>query len=201
MKFVIFTGAGAGKADGAPVQTELFREFFDLAAVPASRHQLAAEVAEFFQRLFSVDARLSSASLPTFEEALGILELAILREEEILGVGNREALGDLRHLRRQLILALAATIAKSDHGTGTRHARLITSLRETGLLDSVTFITTNYDTLLDDAIDAEAIVVGRGTGSVVDYGLSSLVAADVDAHAERRHFPCYKLHGSLNWLL
>src|SRR5882672_9039255 len=105
MKSVIFTGAGAGKADGAPLQTELFKEFFARAALPRSRHELAAEVSAFFERVFFVDPRVSS-SLPTFEEALGVLELAILREEGILGIGEREALGDLRHLRRQLILAL-----------------------------------------------------------------------------------------------
>src|SRR6266571_4476438 len=167
MKAVIFTGAGAGKADGAPLQTELFKEFFARAVALDSRRQLAADIERFFQRLFSVDPRDPSASLPTFEEALGVLELAIIREEGILGVG--EALGDLRHLKRQLILALAATIAKDNRGVGTEHTRLIGSLRTEGLLKDVTFITTNYDTLLDDAIDAEAISAEeRGTGSVVD---------------------------------
>src|SRR5438445_671426 len=113
MKAVIFTGAGAGKADGVPLQTELFNEFFKRAAAPASRHSLADDVAGFFQKVFSVDPRgHPNDALPTFEEALGVLELAILREEGILGIGEREALGDLRHLRRQLILALAATIAR-----------------------------------------------------------------------------------------
>src|SRR6266581_7375554 len=199
MKSVIFTGAGAGKADGAPLQTELFDAFFASAAKIDSRRQLAADISDFFQRSFSVDPRVPSARLPTFEEALGVLELAILREEGILGVGDREALGDLRHLKRQLILALAATIAKDNRGVGTEHTRLIGSLRTEGLLKDVTFITTNYDTLLDDAIDAEAISAEeRGTGSVVDYGLSDLVATDLDTHAEHHRFPCYKLHGSLN---
>lgn len=201
MKSVIFTGAGAGKADGAPLQTELFEAFFASAAKIDSRRQLAVDVSDFFKRLFSVDPKVPSARLPTFEEALGVLELAILREEGILGVGDREALGDLRHLRRQLILALAATIAKDNRGTGTEHARLVISLREAELLKDVVFITTNYDTLIDEAIDAEAIIKGRGTGSLVDYGLSALVTGDTDKYAELRKFSCYKLHGSLNWLL
>jgi NAD-dependent SIR2 family protein deacetylase len=201
MKTIVFTGAGAAKADGAPLQTELFHEFFSRAAVPASRHGLAREVEQFFQRVFSVDPRSTTALLPTFEEALGVLELAISREEGILGIGEREALGDLRHIRRQLILALAATIARSNSEPGIVHGRLIASLRDCALLDSVTFVTTNYDTLLDDAIEAQAIGGGRGTGSVVEYGLASLVDADSDQYAEQRRFPCYKLHGSLNWLL
>jgi NAD-dependent SIR2 family protein deacetylase len=202
VKVVIFTGAGAGKADGAPLQTELFSEFFRRAAVPASRHSLADDVAGFFQRVFSVDPRDHAGGvLPTFEEALGVLELAILREEGILGIGEREALGDLRHLRRQLILALAATIARESSSIVTEHAQLVRALRDRDLLQDVMFITTNYDTLLDDALDAEAIAVGRGIGSIVDYGLSGLVASTPNAHAESRQFPCYKLHGSLNWLL
>lgn len=201
MKVVIFTGAGAGKADGAPLQTELFNEFFRSAAVPASRHPLANDVAGFFQKVFSIDPRSNTTdALPTFEEALGVLELAILREEGILGIGEREALGDLRHLRRQLILALAATVARESSNIATAHAQLVRALRDRELLRDVTFITTNYDTLLDDAIDAEAISVGRGIGSIVDYGLSGLVSITPNVHAEPRQFPCYKLHGSLNWL-
>jgi hypothetical protein len=199
MKYVVFTGAGAGKADGAPLQTELFQQFFSNAARPATRHKLAAEVSAFFERVFLVDPRVS-VLLPTFEEALGVLELAILREEGILRIGEREAIGDLRHLRRQLILAMAATIAHDPTRIDTQHARLIRSLRDSGILDSVTFVTTNYDTLLDDAIDAEAIAENRGTGSVVDYGLSSFAAENEGQFRETRRFPCYKVHGSLNWL-
>jgi hypothetical protein len=199
MKTVVFTGAGAAKADGAPLQTELFREFFDRAAGAASRQTLAREVSAFFEHVFSVDPK-SARSLPTFEEALGVLDLAILREEGILGIGQREALGDLRHMRRQLILALVATIARDTVSAETEHARLVRSLRSAGLLADTTFVTTNYDTLLDDAIDAEALLE-RGTGSLVDYGLADLVEHAQEPHGESQRFPCYKIHGSLNWLL
>jgi NAD-dependent SIR2 family protein deacetylase len=64
----------------------------------------------------------------------------------------------------------------------------------------VTFITTNYDTLLDDGIELEAISGARGTGSLVDYGFAGLVQRDRNEYTEERTVRCYKIHGSLNWL-
>lgn len=200
MNVVIFTGAGAGKADGAPLQTELFQQFFARAAIPARRAQLASDVAGFFHSTFGIQPDATpSVALPTFEECVGVVELALSREESILGVSALHE-GRLQHLKRQLILALAATIAGSRGAGPTHHSRLVASLRDARILDNVTFVTTNYDTLLDDAIEREAVSGPRGTGSVVDYGFAALVQRDTDAYAEERTFKCYKIHGSLNWL-
>ena len=201
VKVVVFTGAGAGKADGAPLQTELFQEFFSRAAIPVSRRQLADDVAGFFKAVFGIDPRQQpGVALPTFEEALGVLELAITREEGILGVSAQHSERGLQHLRRQLILALAATIARTTTSPTSHHSRLVASLREGALLDQITFVTTNYDTLLDDAIELEAVRSARGTGSLLDYGFGDLVQRESGRYAERRTFRCYKIHGSLNWL-
>ena len=200
MKVVIFTGAGSGKADGAPLQTELFREFFARAALLPTRAQLARDVAGFFEMTFGIEPPMSdAAAFPTFEESLGVIELALSREESVLGVGAVPD-GRLQHLKRQLILALAATITRPSEAGPTHHSKLIQTLRDSELLDDVTFVTTNYDTLLDDAIELEAIVDARGTGSLVDYGFAGLVSRDTTEYAERRVLRCYKIHGSLNWL-
>ena len=203
MKTVVFTGAGAAKADGLPLQTELFHEFFARVAVQTSRTQLANDVASFFETVFGRDPRVAQTSdLPTFEEALGVLELAVNREETVLGVASEQTVtgGGLRLARRQLILALAATVARESMSSTTYHSKLVAALRDRGLLQHVAFITTNYDTLLDHAIEFEGVASGRGTGSLVDYGLRDVLTADAGAHAETRTFPCYKIHGSLNWL-
>jgi NAD-dependent SIR2 family protein deacetylase len=189
---VIFTGAGASKADGLPVQTELFSQFFDRAAKRDSRLTLRQQVKDFFQNVFLIDPTVTGSRLPTFEEALGVVELAILRSEDILGIRAEE-------MRRQLILALAATIAEPNTA-GAAHRELVRRLREQDALTNVTFVTTNYDTLIDDAIEAEAVGTGRGIGSLVDYGLAAASSARTQRHAETRTVSCYKLHGSLNWL-
>jgi NAD-dependent SIR2 family protein deacetylase len=201
MRIVIFTGAGAGKADGAPLQTELFQEFFSRSALVTSRAGLADQLGRFFEVVFGVNPRHQpGVPLPTFEEALGVLELAVSREEGILGVGGGQSQQDLQELRRQLILALAATVARSSTAPASYHSRLVASLREASLLSHVTFVTTNYDTLLDDGIEHEAVTGDRGTGSLVDYGFGKLVATVTGKYTETRTFPCYKIHGSLNWL-
>lgn len=198
---MVFTGAGAAKADGLPLQTELFKEFFARAATHGSRARLREDVAHLFEVVFGVNPqRQPAAPLPTFEEALGVLELAMSREEAILGLGGEQVNQGVRHFRRQLILALAATVARDSTWPASVHAMLVAQLREASLLADITFITTNYDTLLDDAIELEAITTSRGTGSVVDYGFEKLAHSETDTYAELRTFPCYKIHGSLNWL-
>ncbi len=201
MKVVVFTGAGAAKADGVPLQTELFQDFFSRAALRPSRTGVARDVARFFDVVFGIDAqRQPTPPLPTFEEALGVLDLATSREDDILGIGGEQAGLGVRHLRRQLILALAATIARDSTSPMSWHSKLVASLRDASLLDDVTFVTTNYDTLLDDAIELQAIAAGRGTGSLVDYGFGNLVQKESGRYVESRSFGCYKIHGSLNWL-
>jgi len=200
VNLVVFIGAGAGRADGVPLQTELFRDFFSRAALPKTRAQLATDVAGFFLSIFGIDVRGKSVVVfPTFEESLGVLELAISRNESILGVGSQHE-GRLHHLRRQLILALAATVARPPTSAATHQSKLVASLRDAGHLDNTTFVTTNYDTLLDTGIELEALTGARGTGSLVDYGFAGLVPRDRSKYAEERTFKCYKVHGSLNWL-
>jgi NAD-dependent SIR2 family protein deacetylase len=203
MPIVIFTGAGAGKADGLPLQTEVFTEFFGGTPINTARDQLRSRVSEFFETVFGIDAtRAAAGELPTFEEALGLLDLALAREDNFLclqtpGTGNR----DLRAIRRDLILALAATVGRESDDDTTVHAALIGGLRDASLLTNTVFVTTNYDTLLDDALDAEAVVVeDRGTGTLVDYGFRELSHRTPSEHSDPRQFALLKIHGSLNWL-
>lgn len=202
MRTVIFLGAGAGKADGRPLQEEVFARFFSEAGTVESRRQLAAKLASFFSSVFGVDPLdAPSALLPTFEETLGVLDLAIGREEALpVRVESAQAVWDLRQVRRELVLALAATVSGQPAGGDSVHARLIASLRDGQYLDDIAFITTNYDTLLDDAIDARAVAGERGTGSLLDYGLDDLSPQEEGLFADERRFLCLKIHGSLNWL-
>jgi NAD-dependent SIR2 family protein deacetylase len=196
---VLVTGAGAANADGLPLQADVFANFFARATTPP-RRRLADEVVQFFEVAFGVDPiRNPTLPLPTFEEALGVLELSTTREETIKGLGGG-AIGTAEDMKRQLILALAVSVARDSTSPASHHAKLVAQLRRGSILGDLTFVTTNYDTLLDDAIEVEALTANRGTGSLVDYGLDNLVQRDDTEFAETRTFPCYKIHGSLNWL-
>ena len=84
---VIFLGAGASATDSAPIQSELFREYFQLRRSineGVRRHDAGHDLAEFFRTFFGIAVEttpLDEVEFPTFEEVLGILELAESEDE------------------------------------------------------------------------------------------------------------------------
>src|SRR5262245_35024467 len=78
---VIFLGAGASAADGAPLQNDLLREYF----TPRHKSQtpMDLQLREFFRAFYDRDTSDVEAEtqFPTFEEVLGTLELALSRDE------------------------------------------------------------------------------------------------------------------------
>jgi hypothetical protein len=84
----IFLGAGASKAEGAPLQGELLREYFLSPFFKKSIDPMDRELANFFLRMFQIDvyhSDISRISFPTFEEVLGLTDLAIMRRS-LLGI-------------------------------------------------------------------------------------------------------------------
>lgn len=79
----IFLGAGASKTEGAPLQGELFKEYFSSADF-RKNIKMNRELSAFFSEMFKLnvkDRTLTNGSFPTFEEVLGLTDLAILRKE------------------------------------------------------------------------------------------------------------------------
>jgi len=77
MKTAIFLGAGASAAEGAPIQSALFRKYFGSPRV--QKHSpMYRDLAQFFKSIFNINlaAPLKKITFPTFEEALGVLDLA-----------------------------------------------------------------------------------------------------------------------------
>src|SRR5690606_34936650 len=118
--------------------------FFDRSGdTSGSRHDIADSMRKLFHNGFGIDFDQDEhQTFPTFEEAIGILDVAIARDEGIPGIGEREALGDLRLIRRKLVLALAATVESNPGTARTHHSQLVASLRDAGVLDRVSFVTT-----------------------------------------------------------
>jgi NAD-dependent SIR2 family protein deacetylase len=206
MRTVVFLGAGASAAEGAPVQSAVFKSYFDaLRSQPSDVvHEIDVELRTFFWSVFGidVDADVPAHRYPTFEEALGILDLAVAQNQSLKGFSIENSAsnsGRIRFLRHHLVMLLTRVINDSLITKRGIHERLVANLVSAGLIRSVDFITSNYDILADNALGGL-----HATADVtLDYGLEFAnfydAAPDWDRPKEPRLF-LHKLHGSLNWL-
>jgi len=203
-KTVIVLGAGASASEGAPLQADLFREYFQSYRRRSEGQQyeeMDRELATYFLLFWGIDVDhgdLAKARFPTFEEALGLLEIAESRNEffkDFAGLYPERTRG--REMRSHLVNLIGRILDEKLETWRGHHTRLINSIKESGRLPCTTFIGLNYDILIDRAISEE-------TGSDPDY---SVLAEPEDgqpygpAECGGEHVMLLKLHGSLNWLL
>lgn len=203
-KIAIFLGAGASAAEGAPVQSNLFKEYFILLKnrdTPYSKHE--RELITFFKSMFDIDVsnNLESTIFPTFEEALGILDLADVKNEAFRDFSNinfEAESGKIKFLRLYLLFLMADVINHSLRETKKIHRKLIRNLKKTKNLDKTVFLTTNYDIVCDNALfelneDSPAKKVDYGV-NFIDHYNGAFEKPDINS------IKLLKLHGSLNWL-
>lgn len=206
MKTAIFLGAGASAGEGAPLQSDLFREYFKSAKDrlrPDETHSTYSRLSSFFRNMFGISVwqdDLGSISFPTFEEALGILDLAELRKESFQDYSfanyPAESDRDVRFIRMHLIALMARIIKEKLEKSKGIHKLLIENLLKRSLLNNTFFITTNYDILIDNAL------LNFRTKVKIDYGLDFANIDDLNTseRPDPSGIKLYKLHGSLNWL-
>jgi NAD-dependent SIR2 family protein deacetylase len=205
VKTAIFLGAGASAEDGAPLQKDLFRNYFGSQAFRNSYDDMGRELATYFLFMFGIDVdkgRIDNIIFPTFEEALGLIDLAELKKESFreFPLENISQNGyRLSHLRQYLVLAMAKTIADQLGPGGEHHQQLVRKLKKAGLLRDTVILTTNYDILADNAL---ARCFTKQPGKHIDYGveLTSYLGEDDWGHPRSGAIKLFKLHGSLNWL-
>jgi hypothetical protein len=92
-KYAIFLGAGASAAEGAPVQNKLFKSYFKLKIKDSEkeRRRIKEELEQFFLAIFNIDfkyGKIGKSAFPTFEEAIGILDLLGTRKESLQPIGT-----------------------------------------------------------------------------------------------------------------
>jgi len=201
------------------MQKDLFKNYFKSVAnanLPSSAHapsQMNQELSEFFRVIFNINVDqddLDEILFPTFEEALGILDLAELRRESLrlfdledVGArGNR-----IRLIRQFLIMAMAKAIADNLHKVKGHHLRLVNKLLAKKIHTKTIFVSTNYDILIDNAL--LHIQASEIPGKMLDYSVD-FTNFGLPANTPQRwriwHKPkpsavrLFKLHGSLNWL-
>lgn len=80
---IVFLGAGASAADGAPVQNRLFKEYF---ANRPPKDAISQSLSQFFKDFFGIDTskNLKNIEFPTFEEILGILEISLTLQRNLV---------------------------------------------------------------------------------------------------------------------
>ena len=193
---VIFLGAGASAADGAPTQNKLFKDYFS-----NGPHQdaISDNLSQFFKDFFGIDTvqDISGIEFPTFEEILGILELAINRGESFKDYPLIPQDPKLQNIREQIIFLIAKILKEKLQSGRQFHDRLISRLSNESRLQHTAFISLNYDILIDNAITDIHNQID------LDYGIPfTNFGRNNDWHKPRsnRSINLFKLHGSLNWL-
>jgi len=200
----IFLGAGASKAEGAPLQGELFREYFSSELFKQSHDPMDADLTTFFLRMFRIDVHqdVSKVEFPTFEEVLGLTDLAIIRKEAFrhFDIEKRAAnSGSLRLIAQHLVFLVAKILDEKLKDRAPLHRSLVSALNAANELRNVAFVSTNYDILLDNALTDE-----HSSGGIdLDYGVEFRNfdrPNDWRRPAFDNRVQLFKPHGSLNWL-
>lgn len=201
----IFLGAGASKAEGAPLQGELFKQYFSSRMFKESHDSMDRDLTTFFQLMFriDVDQDVSEVQFPTFEEVLGLTDLAIMRKEAFrnFDIENRAVnSGSLRFVAQHLVFLVAKILDAKLQDRAPLHRRLVKALGDAKKLHNIVFVSTNYDILIDNALTEQ---YSSGGGIDLDYGIEFRNFDRPDDWRRpklRNRVQLFKPHGSLNWL-
>lgn len=197
-KRIIFLGAGASAAEGAPVQSKLFKEYFNHCLVNGI--SIDEHLTKYFKSFWNIDitrGNINNILFPTFEEALGILELAKQRQEGFKGYYSTANSNSIDHTIEDLILLISQVLEWKLQNNNKYHTELVNKLIDLGYYTETSFISLNYDILIDNAITLRVDAVD------LDYGIDLMnykfehawYPPDVS-----RSIKLLKIHGSLNWL-
>lgn len=187
MKTVYVFGAGASAAEGAPV----LRDFIKIAYQYFKEKDYSAEldiVWEFLEHFYDDKIDINSVEdleiFPGLEEIFNIVDWSLLQNQAF---SIRFPRARLHELKTALVKLISMTLDKSLPSYNGMHQSFVSGVVRGGE-DVPTFISLNYDIVLDNAI--------RATGYAPEYGFYGSHRDHLD---HSRGIPLYKLHGSLNW--
>ena len=154
------------------------------------------DIPDYLQNVFGYDGTAARAQkpAPTFEEVIGVLDAAIDLGlpfgSPLYSNGNRLS-GNLsiQIIRQELIRQLADSLSIiQPRGV---HAQLCRSLAAASMVENIVFVTTNYDSYIDNALTECC------PGMQIDYGCQ---LDDRPIDRTKPTVALLKLHGSTNWL-
>ncbi len=169
---VFFFGAGASISEGGLPTSKLL---FESLKNPRVDHRLVSSIIRFLKDLFSIEninGLKSAKCLPSFEELLTIVDVAILKQEEFSDYWVTE---NLWEIRKALVYCVAAILrimieGKTDDLVVKYHRKFIENIFRVDANinnEAISFISLNYDILLDSAI----FDLHEGKRWDVDYGI------------------------------
>ncbi|QVW35807.1 SIR2 family protein [Geobacter sulfurreducens] len=193
---VIFLGAGASAADGAPIQNALFKDYFKSRAYNDETNTV---LSTFFMDFFGIDTNddLTGINFPTVEEVLGILELALNRNESFRKYPSTPQAPKVQNTRESVIILMARILRDKLQAGRPIHDSLVSRLIHESRISKTAFVSLNYDILIDNALSDVHDKFD------LDYGIPfANFSRKNDWHRPRpnRAVKLFKLHGSLNWL-
>ena len=206
MNITIFLGARASAAENLPIQNELFSQYFKYILPKNKDTRMNKELTKFFKDLFFIDVTsdVDSINFPTFEEVLGVLDLAEQKRESFKNYKS-ESYNDnntsISYIRQSLIMLTAYTLNNANSRSNSYHKLLLENLGKQNMLQNTTFISANYDIHIDNAIaslyDANKFPVMLNYG--IDFTNFNMSKNSWQKPIEPM-INLYKIHGSLNWL-
>ncbi|RJS89188.1 hypothetical protein CW705_07840 [Candidatus Bathyarchaeota archaeon] len=197
---VIILGAGASKSDGAPLQRELFSEFFKyrkkgLWSIPEETDEL---IVKFFKDFWGINISSFNerdVKFPTFEECLGVLDLARFQGDSFKGYTQDK----IDKIRNALIFLIAKILDEKLRNETKYHKILVNTLKSRGILKETAFLSLNYDIIIDNVLTQSC------PDFHLDYGIGFINFYRDDSNWKKpdsnKSILLLKLHGSLNWLL
>jgi len=164
------------------------------------RDAMNVELREFFKEFFGIDTsrNVVETQFPTFEEILGIVELALNRGESFRGYSIAPPFQRIQIIREQIILLIGTILKQKLAGLPrVAHDQLVRRLLDEASIGKTAFISLNYDILIDNALEDQHPPIN------LDYGVDFAnlqQRGDWDQQQRSRSSRLLKLHGSLNWL-
>ena len=158
MNICVFLGAGASAAENLPIQNEIFSRYFKYTLPNHLNSEMNKKLRQFFKEVFNIDVledNLDKIDFPTFEEVLGILDMAEQRGEAFKNFGTDTYNGEnssITLLRQYLILLTANAINNASKECHKYHELLLNNLLTSNQLLNTTFISVNYDIHIDNSI-------------------------------------------------
>jgi len=203
---VIILGAGASKSEGAPLQNELFELFFkdregfeDLKKSNPKIWNLDDKQEKLIKKFFNdfwgieiINYKNQINYIPTFEECLGMLDLANMQGQSFKGYDQKK----INKFRNALIFLISARL-NINKLRENNHKELINRLKSENRLKETAFISLNYDIIIDN------ILTDLDSEFKIDYGIDFI---NFRRHDElqppdpEKSVLLLKPHGSLNWL-
>lgn len=199
---VIILGAGASKSEGAPLQNELFKGFFEYykQVLKGKIWSLSAEqeklIIKYFKEFWGIDIenyQSQNIEFPTFEECLGVLDLAFSRGESFKNCYKKE----IYQIRNALIFLIAKVLDEKLRGKIKHHKLLVERLKQNSNSKKIAFISLNYDIIIDN------VLTELYPEYHLDYGINFINFErenDWKKPCKDKSILLLKIHASLNWL-